>query len=150
MIAAHRYYSDSGVRQICHLAKQGCSSAVNMMALELSLLINDDNALLVPIPSHYGYSTYTLEIVKRSGLPYADILRCQPHESVYSMKKSGVTDIRLKMFASNIPEGKNIYLVDNVYGTGATARAAMDALGVECEVVVYAYDETKNNLKAKS
>lgn len=144
MRAAHKYYSDKGVREICHAAKEMDPQAISVMAQELKGLIKDKNALLIPIPSHCGYATYTLEIVKQMGVPFIDILKCRKRESLYKQKLKGIkTSVEdLGFYTIDIiPTNKNIYFIDNVYATGLTAKAAQEIFS-KGEVVVYAYDET--------
>ena len=144
MKAAHKYYSEKGVREICHAVKELDPRAISIVAEELKKLINDKNALLVPIPSHCGYATYTLEIVKQMGYQYIDVLKCRVREPLYNLKKQNknVSIEDLGFYTIDIiPTNKNVYFIDNVYATGLTARAAQSIFS-KGEIVVYAYDET--------
>ena len=117
-------------RQLCHGVKSGNTKAVNEAAFLLSG-ITPSNATLVPIPSHYGRTTYTLELAKQiaklTGCMVDDCLAGPERETLYSLKYRGIlTDLGMALLHN--PNG-NIYLLDNVIDTGHTYRASSRLVG---------------------
>ena len=142
------YYSDNR-NVVCHAMKGGAHSAILQAAEEMSVLIKEvaKDSVLVPVPSHLGYATYTLvlakEIAKRTGIGVADVLKGERRKSLYEMKASGevVPSDFLKMYVDGPLPTERIILVDNVYATGQTARAAVEAVG-DADLLVYARDNS--------
>lgn len=135
----------SRFRSECHKVKVGNKDSIEMSAHFLSKFITK-NDVLVPIPSHYGYATYTKEIAtiisQIKGSPVEDCLRCVPHNTLYQSKINN-EKINLEMFSLYVPSG-NIILIDNVVDTGITLETAINAIGVECNFVSIAITSKSN------
>lgn len=145
-----RYITTGNYRKKAHndLAKemkQGNSLAIAIAAAEMERYI-PNNAVLVPMPSHQGFATYTLELAKRIGeltkAEICDTLKGRPRKSLYQLKKEGGNPRKAKFgfyLTDCIPSGKQIIVIDNVVATGATAKAAASVLG-DCVVFALADD----------
>ena len=114
--------------------------AIMTAAAEMAELV-PDNAVLIPIPNHNGIvneDTDTMllarAISKLTGRPVANALagvaRKSRRDSKGDKSKSKVTaaDMGFRQTAE-IPEGTVPYFIDNVVGSGETAKAAHDAFG---------------------
>ena len=97
------------------------------------LLTLPSDGVLIPMPSHLGYATDTLDLCKElsslTGLPVMDILYGDMRESVHNLKSvTGEipTDISLGFHLTrDVPSGLRPLVVDNVIGTGFTMKAAL-------------------------
>jgi len=130
--AINRYYSNNN-REIAHQLKQSDASAIQQAAASIrSIIASWHNVALVPVPSHLGYATYTLELAKAIGIgEIYDVLRCNQRETLYEQKLRGehISPSSLGFYSiGSIPEDKNIVFVDNVVATGTTAIACFEAL----------------------
>ena len=138
----------SAYRDICHKVKTSyrpfLREAAGMMA---DLLTLPSDGVLIPMPSHLGYATDTLDLCKElsslTGLPVMDILHGDMRESIHNLKSlTGEipTDISLDFrFTRDVPSGLSPLVVDNVIGTGFTTKAAL-ALIPECIPCTLAVD----------
>lgn len=135
------YYSDYGVREICHGVKERNQDCILEMAAYLSKQVTSDS-ILVPVPQHTGRAEYTKEIADLisgwTGACVADVLGCKPHESGYRLKKRGEKYSPRFFLRGEKPVGR-VVLIDNVIATGATIREAERVIG-NCDVQVYACD----------
>lgn len=130
-LSPNRYY-EADHRAVAHAIKDGDATAIETAAESLrSILGSLDNVALVPVPSHFGYATYTLELAHAIGIgTIFDVLRSEEREPLYDLKLRGVevTPDMLGFYAiGSIPEDMNIVFLDNVVATGTTARAAYRA-----------------------
>ena len=150
----HSYYSDPGIREVCHAVKQSTDldarqASINSMADYFSNLgVFDSSCILIPAPQHSGNAEYTKtisEIVsKRTGATMLDIVKCQPHEPLYDQKYKGNKVLDLDLYlAGKVPEGKKIILIDNVISTGETVFKISNLLKKPVIPVVYAIDDTR-------
>ena len=124
----------SAYRDICHKVKTSyrpfLREAAGMMA---DLLTLPSDGVLIPMPSHLGYATDTLDLCKElsslTGLPVMDILHGDMRESIHNLKSlTGEipTDISLGFrLTRDVPSGLRSLVVDNVIGTGFTMKAAL-------------------------
>lgn len=124
----------SAYRDICHKVKTSyrpfLREAAGMMA---DLLTLPSDGVLIPMPSHLGYATDTLDLCKElsslTGLPVMDILHGDMRESIHNLKSlTGEipTDISLGFrLTREVPSGLRPLVVDNVIGTGFTMKAAL-------------------------
>ena len=138
----------SAYRDICHKVKTSyrpfLREAAGMMA---DLLTLPSDGVLIPMPSHLGYATDTLDLCKElsslTGLPVMDILHGDMRESIHNLKSlTGEipTDISLGFrLTREVPSGLRPPVVDNVIGTGFTMKAAL-ALIPECIPCTLAVD----------
>ncbi len=152
-----RYITTGNYRKKAHndLAKemkQGNSLAIAIAAAEMERYI-PDNAVLIPMPSHKGFATYTLELAKRIGeltqTEVCDTLKGSPRKSLYQLKKEGRNPRKAKFgfyLTASIPSGKQIIIIDNVVATGTTAAAAATAVG-DCVVFALADDGRAKKIK---
>ena len=137
----------SAYRDICHGVKTSFAPVVReaaaMMAASLAL---PSDGVLIPMPSHQGYATDTLalclELSALSGLPVMDILRSDPHESVYNLKsRTGFVPSGLHLgfrLTGDVPSGLRPLVVDNVIATGFTMKSALALIpdGIPCTLAV--------------
>lgn len=133
------YYHSTHTRDICHDIKQtgnieSRTKAINEMAAYLGEQIKNLNSplYLVPAPQHTGNAEYTLEIANQMAATnpnckVLDILKCEPHETLYKQKKNGNRQGELNFYLANgaeIPENARLFLVDNVISSGNTFNEA--------------------------
>ncbi|MBQ8959375.1 MAG: hypothetical protein IJ057_12905 [Bacteroidales bacterium] len=145
-------YRKDGRCETAHAMKEGANWAIYKAAAEMVKYI-PTNAVLVPMPSHTGRATYTLELCKRIARETAaevrDILRGRERETLYTLKKQGrhFSPAKLGFYVTEPkPEGKHIIIIDNVVATGTTAAAAVRAIGGG---VVFAYAAATNSQTRK-
>ena len=143
------YYSD-GASELCHAVKNGNSSAISRMAAEMALAV-PPNAVLIPAPQHCGKAVYTLELCRkiaaRTGATVCDILRCVPHESLYSARKRGHSP-ELEFYLDGLLLDGPCFFVDNVISTGKTFGAAAKVIG-QISPLVYAVDSSARAAKTQ-
>lgn len=162
-VKTHNYYSDFGVRQICHALKSKNQFIKTIAIIHVSnyflkqKCINN-NSVLIPAPQHQGNAEYTLRITRRiarkTGAKVLDILKCKPHESLYKWKKSeeytGLPSLDIGLYLSkkisDEDKIKNVFFVDNVISTGKTYNEANKLLNGILEPMVYAIDFDKIKL----
>lgn len=137
----------SAYREICHGVKTSSAPVVReaaaMMAASLAL---PSDGVLIPMPSHLGYATDTLALCKElselSGLPVMDILRSDPHESVYHLKThTGSLPFGLHLgfrLTGDVPSSLRPLVVDNVIATSFTMKSALALIpdGIPCTLAV--------------
>ena len=137
----------SAFREICHKVKTSyhpfVRKAASMMAALLTL---PSDGVLIPMPSHLGYATDTLDLCEElssmTGLPVMDILRGDMRESLYNLKSlTGEipADVHLGFrLTRDLPVGLRPLVVDNVIGTGFTMKSALALIpdGVPCTLAV--------------
>jgi len=145
-ILSNNAYYAFGNNIIAHKVKDGDKQAIRVAARSMrSVLHSWENVALVPVPSHQGYATYTLELARAIGKGRIfDILKCQERETLYSRKQRGeqVTAESLGFYTvGRIPEHMHIVFIDNVVATGTTAKAARAAVG-RGAMVAFAVDTT--------
>lgn len=139
------------MRTVCRKVKEGDLKSLDMAAEALSLIL-PENSVLVPMPGRYGYAAYTLmlaiRIAIKRGFEVENCLRGEVREGLCEMKKDGKKPKEPKFRKQYRPtKGKRHILIDNVYDTGMTARAAEKAMGKKCEIAVIGI--TKANKKKK-
>ena len=133
-LSTGRYYD--GINQwIAHSIKEGDSDAIDYAARRIAPLV-PANAVLVPIPGHHGLADQTLRLAQAlssyTRLPFVDALRGREHESQYEAKRRGhlLSDRDMGFYQTReLPSGRIPCLIDNVVDTGATSKAAAEALG---------------------
>jgi hypothetical protein len=143
-----RDYHEFDVRDITLSLKKGNRNDLRFAALEMEPLI-PRNCVLVPVPGHMGYPSYTKDLSELlttlTGCQTKDIIRGNERPSWCFLKKKGLilTD---EDFGFKIMEGvsKPILLIDNVYATGTTYRAIKRLLP-GARILVYSIDKTMNN-----
>ncbi len=145
-------YRKDGRTETAHAMKEGANWAIYKAAAEMVKYI-PTNAVLVPMPSHTGRATYTLELCKRiareTAAEVCDYLRGKERETLYNLKKQGrrILPAKLGFYLSQpIPSGKLVIIIDNVVATGTTAAAAVRAIGGG---VVFAYAAATNSQTRK-
>jgi predicted RNA methylase len=139
--SAADYYGTYGAQGVSKGIKQGKDSAIKTAAAEMARLI-PPNATLVPIPSSGGKATHTLklaqEIAKLTGSKVADVLQGEARQSLYELKKAGGDPGGVNFgYRLNGAEPTNPVLIDGVFDTGTTMRAALQVLP-NAEMAVYA------------
>lgn len=137
----------SAYRDVCHKVKTSyrpfVREAAGMMTASLAL---PSDGILIPMPSHLGYATDTLDLCRElsslTGLPVLDILQGDMRESVHNLKS--VTgeipaDVSLGLrLMRDLPRGFKPLVVDNVIGTGFTMKNALALIpdGIPCTLAV--------------
>lgn len=152
-----RYFATGNYRQggrceTAHAMKEGANWAIYRAAAEMVQYI-PSNAVLVPMPSHTGKATYTLELCKRiareTAAEVCDYLRGRERETLYNLKKQGrhILPAKLGFYLSQpLPTDKRVIIIDNVVATGTTAAAAVRAIGGG---IVFAYAAATNSQQRK-
>jgi len=143
-LVAARRYDEPGVRALHHALKAGSQHAVLTMAIDMQPFVAKD-AVLVPMPSSAGRGGAGLWLAtalhQLTGRPVVEALRGRPRMSVYAAKKQGISptfDLGFKQ-QGRLPAGR-ITIIDNVVGTGHTARSALRAFPSGATVLVHAID----------
>lgn len=148
-----RYYATGNYRashrnETAHAMKNGERWAIFKAAAEMVKYI-PTNAVLVPMPSHTGRATYTLDlcrqIAKETAAEVRDILRGSERETLYTLKKQGrhILPKKLGFYTTEpAPTDKRVLIIDNVVATGTTATAAVRAIGGG---IVFAYAAATNS-----
>lgn len=140
------YYGEPGAREIVRAVKDLNPDAIDKTARAMAARVSPTD-VLVPIPGRGGMASDTLvlalAIAEISGAKVVDALTGTARCSMYEAKKTGypLTVVELGFKAADLPEGKNIHLVDNVIGTGTTMLAAMQQIP-GAKPLVYAHDST--------
>ena len=133
------FYYDGDRRSLAHGVKDGDKASIEEAARRLARLVPRD-AVLIPVPSHTGQATYTLEMARRvadiNGSSVVDALVGKPREKLYDVKKQGSVHVDGKEFlglsmkdSANIPSNRPVFFVDNVVDSGITAKACHDIVG---------------------
>ena len=125
------------LRWLCHGVKDKDAECLRKAALLFDMMLPDtEETVVVPMPAHTGKADAMLMVMfmMRAWSPrrwYAPIIECDPHEPCYEQKKQGHSPSAFKMRlvgGARVPEGKRIFVIDNVVASGATAAAALAAL----------------------
>ena len=136
-IAPHGYGGSH--RDIAKRLKTNEGNAVVRAVADMQRFI-PDNAVLVPMPPHEGEVTDETDTMILAdalsvitGKPVIVALEGEPRESRYAAKAAGRPGITAEEMGfrkiADIPDGKVPIIIDNVVGTGETAKAAVNALG---------------------
>lgn len=138
-------------KALCRKVKEGDVESIELAAQTLSSLI-PEGSILVPIPGRFGYATYTLLLAirtaKKGEFRIENCLRGEVRDGLCEMKKEGKKPKEPIFWKKYRPAKRGkIVLIDNVYDTGMTARAAKKALGRKCDIAVIG--KTKADKKAK-
>ena len=142
-------YSNPNHTWVANAIKDNNMYAIRQAAAEMAEMI-PDNAVLVPMPDHYGVvneNTDTMilanEIAKIKDVPVIKALEGIARESRRENKakpksqQMTVADLGFRQ-VEEIPDGKVPYIVDNVIASGLTAQAAHEALGNNGVTIAYA------------
>jgi len=135
-IYAHKDYNK--IRWLCYKVKN--EQNINIAAYIMSKII-PQNVNIIPMPSHLGFSNWSLKLCKeiiklRNDLNIFDCLYEIPNEGVCESKKYNKQinpDIVVR-YGYIVPS--NAVLIDNVYDTGSTYNAACEAIGKKIPIVV--------------
>ena len=145
-------YRKNGRCETAHAMKDGEKWAIAKAAREMAAFI-PSNCVLIPMPSHTGKATYTLELARlisrETSAQVLDILKGRERETLYNLKKQGrhILPAKLGFYLSQpMPAGKRVIIIDNVVATGTTAAAAVRAIGGG---VVFAYAAATNSQQRK-
>lgn len=146
---SHGHYYDGINNWLCHKLKDNDPQAIEYCARQLAKML-PKNAVIVPIPGHYGYAVQTLYLARtisehsNGNIPVANVLKGINRVSNYQAKKDGqplsAEELGFHQVRT-LPKGKVPYLLDNVVDTGTTAKAAVKALGGGI-VLSYAMSDT--------
>ena len=136
-------YEDAS--ELARKVKDGDIGAIRQMAQEMASKI-PKNATIIPMSGRKGVSENMLlvanEISKINGNKVADIIIGEKRESLYDLKKQGKDisqiDLGLKL-KGKVPEGE-IYVIDNVVGTGKTVSEIRKLLP-KSKILVHSVDK---------
>lgn len=146
-------YYDLGVKETAHKLKKLDAEAIEKASIFLSKQVSSED-VLITMPSRSGCPTDTKNlanaIAKKTNAKIFNCLIGRERESVYNLKKQGA-DISNFDFdfsvVGKIPKGRKYFIVDNVIGTGASMKNAMqviiDNVGQNVFPLVYAIDPNK-------
>ena len=146
---SHGHYYDGINNWLCHKLKENDPQAINFCARQLAKML-PENAVIVPIPGHFGYAVQTLYLARaiseqsNGNIPVANVLKGISRVSNYQAKKDGQPLSAEELGFHQVyalPKRKVPYLLDNVVDTGTTAKAAVKALGGGI-VLSYAMSDT--------
>ena len=133
IFSSGRYYGTE-LRDIAHGLKRGDKDSIDKAA-DLMALNVPEKAVLVPMPGHEGPATTMLPLAKAiakrvKGATAVDALVAEPHESNYTHKQRVHRPVKVVMHRTDakLPKGRPVLVVDNVIASGATYRAAQDAI----------------------
>ena len=139
---APAWYDTRYHRWIANEIKNGNPEAIMIAAAEMAEMV-PDNAVLIPMPNRHGVvneNTDTMQLAqqisKLTGRPVINALAGNERESRKASKdrssrradQVSEQDMGFRQIAE-IPEGSMPYFIDNLVGTGTTARAAHNAFG---------------------
>lgn len=140
-VAPHNYNSSS--RKIAIAIKQGEVNAILSAAEEMAEFVTG-NAILVPMPSHFGYAIQTFRLAQAlsqlTGAAVCDILKGKSRDSLFNEKKRGHRvkwDTLGYYIDGAIPSNRKVYVIDNCIDTGASGKAAASVIG-DCTILAYA------------
>lgn len=144
------YYGNNPARELAHRVKESDVAAIRLVAEDLAPSVREDCAL-IPVPNSIGFPLSNLLLVKllvafirdmKVNADVWDIMVCRQHRASYYCKKEGKqmdeADFGFRL-TSTTPEGKKIYLVDNVLATGLTASAALKVVP-SADILVHTVD----------
>jgi DNA repair protein RadC/predicted amidophosphoribosyltransferase len=139
---------DEKAKKLAHAVKNGDADAIDIMAKEMAVKV-PENAVLIPMPSRSGKATNMKDLAevisKISGAPVADVLTGKKRESLYEAKKKGETisadDLKMQL-NGELPKGKIPIIIDNVLATGATFKAAKEAIP-NAKIIVHSVDQVE-------
>lgn len=132
------WYHEGYLKDLAHKIKDNDAAAIRQAAELLSKHVHK-SFCLVPIPSHLGMATNTLELCRNiseiTGCSVCDALQGEARESLYQAKLEG-RDIDVSFFkVSDTPACRKVLLVDNVIHTAKTVKAARKALGINATIL---------------
>jgi N12 class adenine-specific DNA methylase len=112
---------------------------LDSVAKEMAALIPKEarkSAILIPIPGHTGETAANVALAERiaaiTGSRVADVLKRQAGQSQRDARVAGrrtMKPVEFGMISTETLDGDNVFFVDNVISSGATIRAARDAVG---------------------
>ncbi|NQZ06720.1 MAG: hypothetical protein HRT35_06110 [Algicola sp.] len=132
IISVADYYGTKGARELVHRVKNNDVEAIAIMArvmAEIALERLPADSVLIPVPSHTGHATNTLQLAAQiallTGFPVLDIVRGRMRNSWYTLKQNGVTASRITdaffgFYLVDVIKHKTPVIVDNVFDTGQT------------------------------
>ncbi|MFZ4436834.1 MAG: JAB domain-containing protein [Syntrophales bacterium] len=146
---AHKYVSprvkpslspqEKTVRENAYGVKGMDPVVLDSVAKEMAALIPREarkSAVLVPIPGHTGDTKANVALAERiaaiTGSRVADVLKRQTGKSQRDARVAGQRTMKpaeFAMISTETLDGDNVFFVDNVISSGATIRAARDAVG---------------------
>lgn len=149
----HHAGSYKETRRLCRKVKEGDLKALDEAAEALSSIL-PENSVLVPMPGRFGYAAYTLmlaiRIAMKRGFKVENCLRGETRDGLCETKREGKKPTEPKFWKQYRPtKGKRHVLIDNVYDTGTTARAAEKAMGKKCDIAVIGITKADKNKSKK-
>ena len=140
-----KYYEH--VKQVAEAHKKAVKEMADYLASQIKGL--PGKVVLVPAPQHTGNAEYTLEIAKliaagNTNCDLLDVLKCEPHDTLYDQKKEGNRQPELNFYLkegfdiSSIPSDTKIFFIDNVISSGNTFNTANSLFDGRLFPLVYA------------
>lgn len=138
----NKYYENNHIRDVCHGVKELDHIAIMEMAeYMLNLDMITQNSILIPAPQHIGCAVYTKQIAdmiaKETKAQVKDVLKCDPHEMLYTQKLKGKLFVP-KFYLTETIEGNELFFIDNVIATGTTYKNANKLFNGKMQPIVYA------------
>ena len=141
-------YNTENHSEIAHAVKTTDRDAIAIAVYEMKSHI-EEGSILIPMPSSEGDAgaatlMLTRMLAENTHSETLDILKGVPRMSMYEAKLRGrvITPDRLGFhLVGEVPEGKKVYIIDNVIDRGTTAYAATRAVR---NSTVFAYAFTRN------
>ena len=141
------------MRKTCRKVKEGELEYIERAAEEMTKII-PAGSVLVPIPGRFGYAAYTLMLAVRMAMKgefrVENCLKGEVRDGLCEMKRAGLkptAPVFRKRFRPT--KGARHVLIDNVYDTGMTARAALKAMGKKCDIAVVGITKADKQKKGK-
>lgn len=139
------YYRQPAIRELAKGVKQGDKEAIHKAAQLMAPMVEPGD-VLVPVPGHTGKAVQMLslsrELARLTGAKLADVMEGNLRESSYNLKLKGVvhqaSEMRFRL-TGQIPQGRRVWLVDNVVASGNTASAALTLIP-QAQVLALAID----------
>ena len=127
------------IRENAYGVKEMDPIVLDSVAKEMATLIPEEarkSAILVPIPGHTGETAANVALAERiaaiTGSRVADVLKRQAGQSQRDARVAGrrtMKPVEFGMVSTETFDGDDVFFVDNVISSGATIRAARDAVG---------------------
>ena len=138
-------------KKMCRKVKEGDMEYLDKAAEELTKIL-PAGSVLVPMPGRFGYAAYTLMLAIRVAMKgefkVENCLKGEVRDGLCEMKRAGqkpTAPVFRKRFRPT--KGARHVMIDNVYDSGMTARAAQKAIGKKCEIAVIGITKADKNKK---
>ncbi|MCJ8274836.1 MAG: hypothetical protein MJK04_36220 [Psychrosphaera sp.] len=148
IISVADYYGTKGARELVHRVKNNDVEAIAIMARAMAVVAIERlpaGSVLIPVPSHSGHATNTLQLAEQISLltafPVRDIVKGQEREPWYTLKHQGVMAVTAEYFGFYLVGNTSFHtlvLIDSVFDTGRTTNAILEQMHKQVITIVYA------------